>query len=162
KCKHFVDYLVQINPIASRRSLFDERANARDNFASTIAVFNNTLDRLTPFRQVGRRACKPTQARIAVRNNRGQRLVYFVSDRRGQLADSHDARDVRQLCLSFAQSLVCLSELVCSFLDLHLEVVARLLEFFFGLSPFRAHPTGEYGQNSEDNHETNRLRSEAQ
>src|SRR6185369_12230071 len=122
ECKHFVDYFVQINPIASRRCLFDERANARDNFARTIAVFNNTLDRLPPFRQVGRRSRKPTQARVAVRNNRGQRLVYFMSDRSSQLADSHDASDVRQLCLSFAQSLVRLSELVRSFLDLHLEL----------------------------------------
>src|SRR6185369_5771390 len=140
--KHFVDYFIQINPIVSRRSLFDERANARDNRARTITVFNNTLDRLPPFRQVRCRSREPTQTRIAVRNNRGQRLVYFMSDRSGQLADSHNASDVRQLRLSFAQSFVCLSELFRSFLDLQFELVARLLESFFGLPPFRAHPTG--------------------
>src|SRR5215213_599874 len=92
--QHFNDYFVQVNPITARRSLFDQRANARDHFARTITVFDNTLYCLSPFRQVWRCSGKPAQAGITIRNDGREWLVYFMSDRSGQLAESHDASNV--------------------------------------------------------------------
>ena len=62
---------------------------------------------------------------------------------------------------AFAQRFVCLPKFFRAVLDSCFELIARLSQSFFSVSAFGAHPTRQYGQNSEDYEKRDRLWSKS-
>jgi hypothetical protein len=75
-----------------------------DDVGRAVASRDHALDGGARFAQVGWFALEPSKAGTAVRNDRGERLVDFMGDRRGQLAHGRHACDARQLALRLGDS----------------------------------------------------------
>src|SRR5271169_1096102 len=81
-------------------------ANAADNLAGSSAVPHDTPERLPDFVETRRFCAEPTQARIGVGDDRGNRLIDFVRDRGGHLPQQHDPIEAREIGLGLLQSLL--------------------------------------------------------
>src|SRR6266480_5599289 len=85
-------------PICVRRiALPRQGTKTCDDFAGAPAVADHPLDRPTHFFKVGFISQQPSQAGFAICHNRRERLVDLVSNRRGELAQGTNARDVLEL-----------------------------------------------------------------
>ena len=72
-----------------------------DHVPGPMGVRHDRDQRVADLVQVGNLRRQPVEGGGGVRDNGGQRLVRFVSDRRDELASCH-ATDVRQLGLGLA------------------------------------------------------------
>src|SRR5438105_3383376 len=80
-------------------------ANTRILYADEDAGAIVPLNTLARDDQTARSVIEPDQARGGVRVDGGERLIYFMGQRCGQLADGGEPRDVRQSLLGLLQSL---------------------------------------------------------
>src|SRR5712671_6275949 len=75
------DRLVHVQPVAAWRHLVNEAANPCDDFAGSIAIPDDTAERLPGLAQVRRLSAKPPQGGIGIGDDRSDRLIDFVGNR---------------------------------------------------------------------------------
>jgi hypothetical protein len=102
------DRLVHVQRVAARRHLVNEAADACDDFAGSITVPNDTAQRLPDLAQVRRPAVKPPQGGVGIGDDRADRLIDFVGNRRREVPQGDDPVGVdkrqRVLLLGFEQA----------------------------------------------------------
>src|SRR6266849_5239374 len=82
-----------------------ERANSGDYLARPIPVADDALGSFSSLLEIGRLTHQPAQAGAAVGDNGGKRLINFMRDGGGHLAQRSDPRDVSEFRLRFMQRL---------------------------------------------------------
>jgi hypothetical protein len=94
-----------VDTLVARRSLLAEITNPLNDRGGSVSVPHNVAESLPRLVQIRRLSVQPTQPRLGVQDRSGDRLVHFGGDRRGQLARSRHAGDMRQLGLRATQRL---------------------------------------------------------
>jgi hypothetical protein len=81
------------------------RASAQsiDDLARTVRIAHNAREVVARFVDRRHRAIKPAHARLTVRNDRHERLLEVVSERRRQFAQRRNTRDMREFRLRAQQ-----------------------------------------------------------
>ena len=99
----FLNGLVNVEAHLLGIGFLYERSNARDHLACPIAIADNAAHGVARFIEVWGRRGKPAQRGIGVCDDGGERLVDFMRNRRGHLAQSCHARNVGELHLCMVQ-----------------------------------------------------------
>src|SRR5260370_22222621 len=85
------DHLVHVERVVARGYLFNEAADPSDDVARSIAVLDDTPESLPDFTHVGRLRANPTQGGLGRGDDRGDRLIDFVGNRRREVPHGADA-----------------------------------------------------------------------
>jgi len=83
---HLANDFVYINQLSLRRSLLEELADSIDDVGGSGCILDDSRRSLACFFHIGWIARKPSQARIAVGDGGGNRLIHFVREGSGQLS----------------------------------------------------------------------------
>jgi hypothetical protein len=97
----------ELQALALRRRSLGQRAHAFDHGARAVGIERDVVERSSRLCEI----CRPPareqdDARIGVVEDRGERLIDLVRDRRGELAERRDARRVGERGLCLPQRLV--------------------------------------------------------
>src|SRR5260370_13514530 len=103
---NLLDDVIEVERRRLRVGLFRERTDATDHLSRPLGALDDVLSGATRFVQVGSFAVEPAQASLGVGDDGGERLVYFMGDRCGQLAQGRRACGMGEICLRFAKSLL--------------------------------------------------------
>ena len=98
-----LDHLIDVELHHLRLGLLREVANPPDHFAGPTGVLDHIGDARLGLREVGNIAAQQPQNGFRVGDDRGQRLIYLMRDRRAHLAKRGHARDVGELSLGGLQ-----------------------------------------------------------
>ena len=123
KLDHLRDLDVDVDQVLARRLALHQRADPADDLARAPAVGGNALERAPRLHGFGRIGREPARAGGRVRHHRTERLVHFVGDRRGELAEHGHARNAGELRSSDLQRVVLAAQLLLG--ELALADVAR-------------------------------------
>src|SRR5215470_17595659 len=98
---HVTYYLVDVEPIFLKRSLFNQGANSRDDFARSLSVIHHKGNRIPRFFQV--LCIEPAQTCVGIVDECAERLIDFMGDRGCHLSQGRHPRDMSQLHLRRAK-----------------------------------------------------------
>ena len=105
QAKHLTDDLAEIERHLLDGRPFEQGAYSPNDLASVLAVLDDPLRCLHGLGNVGRRRRQPSHAGVPVGDDGGERLIDFVRDRAGQLADRRDLGGARHPGLKIANRL---------------------------------------------------------
>ncbi|MOA19447.1 hypothetical protein D3C78_1398280 [compost metagenome] len=88
---HFADCLVDVQRFLQWWRFPDQFTNAADHDSRSIAIVDDTAERLPNLFHVWRLGAQPPQRSLGVGHRRGDRLLDFVSNRRRELPHRGDA-----------------------------------------------------------------------
>jgi hypothetical protein len=94
--------LVDVQAVSACRRFLDECPNASDDFPGAFAVSDDASARLSGLLQLWRPRAEPAQTRAGIGDDRGDRLIDFMSNRGRELPHRCDAIRVCQLHLELA------------------------------------------------------------
>jgi hypothetical protein len=85
-----------------------QSSNPLDDVVRSLPIVGDVLEHFAKLIRVERAGGDPTQARLRIGDDRGQRLIDFVNDRGGQLSHGRDPRGMGEIRLDPASdALVC-------------------------------------------------------
>ena len=96
------DRVVDRHALPPCRRLLDEGTDPADDVARSLAVLQDTTERLPDLLEIRRLGAQPAQSRIGVGDRRRDRLVDLMGNRGRELPHGRDAIRVRQLHLHLA------------------------------------------------------------
>src|SRR4029453_4658173 len=98
---HFTYDLVDVEPIFLGRSLFNQGANAGDDFARSLSVIHHKGNRIPRFFRVF--CIEPAQTGAGIVDECAERLIDFMGNRGSHLSQGPPPRDSRQFVLRSAK-----------------------------------------------------------
>ena len=78
--------MVDVQPLLARQRFLDHAADPANHLAGSLAVLDDTIERLLDLGEIRRLRSQPAQGRLSVGDDRGNRLVDFMGDRGRELA----------------------------------------------------------------------------
>ena len=100
---HFLDQVIEVEQALLGPGLADQRADPLNDFARALAVADHVPDRRLHFVKPRDIAIEPAQAGLAMRHDRGKRLIDLVRDGGGNRTQAGDTRDMGNLRLRLMQ-----------------------------------------------------------